>query len=117
MPDNGVEKVVLMKGWQTGGTLSGLAWMLWVMDAAPAYMLIVQPNDELRKTFSQHRINPIIAHCSSLRERVEHEARRERLEKDSILTKSFPGGCLFLGTATSTSALRSHSFQRTFAYW
>jgi phage terminase large subunit GpA-like protein len=111
MPDNGVEKVVLMKGWQTGGTLSGLAWMLWVMDAAPAYMLIVQPNDELRKTFSQHRINPIIAHCSALRERVEHELRRERLEKDSILTKSFPGGCLFLGTATSTSALRSHSFQ------
>jgi phage terminase large subunit GpA-like protein len=111
MPDNGVEKVVLMKGWQTGGTLSGLAWMLWVMDAAPAYMLIVQPNDELRKTFSQHRINPIIAHCISLREKVEHEARRERLEKDSILTKSFPGGCLFLGTATSTSALRSHSFQ------
>jgi phage terminase large subunit GpA-like protein len=111
MPDNGIEKLVLMKGWQTGGTLSGLAWTLHVMDAAPTYMLIVQPNDELRKTFSQHRINPIIASCKSLRDKIEDESRTEKLEKDSILTKSFPGGCLFLGTSTSTSALRSHSFQ------
>jgi phage terminase large subunit GpA-like protein len=110
-PDNGVEKVVIMKGWQTGGTLTGLAWTLWVMDSAPAYMLIVQPNDELRKTFSQHRINPIIAHCKSLKEKIHDEVRGDKLEKDSILTKSFPGGCLFLGTALSSSALRSHSFQ------
>lgn len=111
MPDNGIEKVVLMKGWQTGGTLTGLAWMLWVMDASPAYMLIVQPNDELRKTFSQHRINPIITHCKSLRDKVEQDVGKQKIEKDSILTKSFPGGCLFLGTSTSNSALRSHSFQ------
>ena len=67
MPDNGIEKVVLMKGFQTGGTLALLAWMLWVMDNNPAQMLIVQPNDELRTRFSKQRIEPIISNCKSLK--------------------------------------------------
>jgi phage terminase large subunit GpA-like protein len=66
MPDNGIEKVVLQKGWQTGGTLSALAMMLWVMDVSPCPMLIVQPNDELRAKFSKQRITPIVANCKSL---------------------------------------------------
>lgn len=111
MPDNGIERVVLMKGWQTGGTLSGLAWTLWVMAASPTYMLIVQPNDELRTTFSQHRLDPIIRHCKALRDKIEEERRFDKVERDSILTKKVPNGCIFLGTAKSTSALRSHSFQ------
>ncbi|RYZ82655.1 MAG: hypothetical protein EOP04_21615 [Proteobacteria bacterium] len=71
MLDNGIERVVLMKGWQTGGTLTILSWMLWVMDAAPTAMMIVQPTGELRDKFSKQRINPIIANCRSLRDKVE----------------------------------------------
>lgn len=114
MPDNGIEKVVLMKGWQTGGTLSALAWMLWVMDSAPAPMLIVQPNDELRNKFSKQRINPIIANCKSLQGRIkDFEAQKEdkNKEKDTIITKIFPGGFLNLGTSKAAVSLRSDSIQ------
>mgnify|MGYP001618482099 CR=1 FL=1 len=70
MPDNGIETVVLQKGWQTGGTLPALALMLWVMDVSPCPMLIVQPNDELRAKFSKQRITPIVANCKSLQGKI-----------------------------------------------
>jgi phage terminase large subunit GpA-like protein len=114
MPDNGIEKVVLMKGWQTGGTLAALAWMLWVMDISPAAMLIVQPNDELRTKFSKQRIAPIVANCGSLQGKIkELEVYRQgkNREKDTILTKLFPGGFLNLGTSKAAVSLRSDSIQ------
>ncbi|SMF80748.1 phage terminase large subunit family protein [Pseudobacteriovorax antillogorgiicola] len=113
MPDNGIEKVVLMKGWQTGGTLAGLAWMLWVMDAAPAPMLIVQPNDELRNKFSKQRISPIVSNCKSLQGKIEELERysSKKEAKDTLITKQFPGGFLNLGTAKSEVSLRSDTVQ------
>ncbi|SMF81553.1 Phage terminase large subunit (GpA) [Pseudobacteriovorax antillogorgiicola] len=114
MPDNGIEKVVLMKGWQTGGTLAALAWMLWVMDVAPTQMLIVQPNDELRTRFSKQRIEPIVSNCRSLQGKIKDlEAYTDytRREKSTQITKVFPGGFLNLGTSRSASSLRSDSVQ------
>lgn len=114
MPDNGVEKVVLQKGWQTGGTLSALAFMLWVMDVNPAPMLIVQPSDELRAKFSKQRIAPIVANCKSLQGKIKDLERYKRdktKEKDTIITKLFPGGFLKLGTSKSAISLRSDSIQ------
>ncbi|RYZ80185.1 MAG: hypothetical protein EOP04_26360, partial [Proteobacteria bacterium] len=113
MPDNGVERVVLMKGWQTGGTLTILAWMLWVMDAAPTSMMIVQPTGELRDKFSKTRINPIIANCRSLRDKVENQERLtgKTKERDTLISKVFPGGEVALSTSTSEQSLRSMSMQ------
>ncbi|WP_141732427.1 terminase gpA endonuclease subunit [Oligoflexus tunisiensis] len=114
MPDNGIERVVLMKGWQTGGTLTILAWMLWVMGVAPAPMIIVQPTDELREKFSKQRINPIIANCRDLRERVAEYQKQlpdSKREKDTLISKQFPGGHINLATSTSEPSLRSESAQ------
>ncbi|MDQ3235627.1 MAG: phage terminase large subunit family protein, partial [Pseudobdellovibrionaceae bacterium] len=114
MPDNGIERVVLMKGWQTGGTLTILAWMLWVLGAAPAPMIIVQPVAELRDKFSKQRINPIIANCRDLRDKVhEHQKHlaQSKKDKDTLISKQFPGGHITLSTSTSESSLRSESAQ------
>jgi phage terminase large subunit GpA-like protein len=114
MPDNGIERVVLMKGWQTGGTLTILAWMLWVMGAAPAPMMIVQPVSELRDKFSKQRINPIVANCRDLRNKVEEHQKNiagSKREKDTLISKHFPGGHITLSTSTSESSLRSESIQ------
>ncbi len=114
MPDNGIEKVVLMKGWQTGGTLTALAWMLWVMDISPTSMLIVQPNDELRNRFSKQRIEPITANCRSLRGKIKEmqdNSVAKSKEKSTLITKVFPGGFLNLGTSRAASSLRSDSVQ------
>ncbi|MDQ3233316.1 MAG: phage terminase large subunit family protein [Pseudobdellovibrionaceae bacterium] len=114
MPDNGVERVVLMKGWQTGGTLTILAWMLWVMDAAPAAMMIVQPVQELRDKFSKQRINPIIANCRSLRDKVEEHENTlpsKSKVKDTLISKNFPGGHISLSVSTSEQSLRSEACQ------
>ncbi|HYX32938.1 MAG TPA: terminase gpA endonuclease subunit [Oligoflexus sp.] len=114
MPDNGIERVVLMKGWQTGGTLTILSWMLWVMGAAPAPMIIVQPVAELRDKFSKQRINPIIANCRDLREKVKDHQKHlphSKKDKDTLISKQFPGGHITLSTSTSESSLRSESAQ------
>jgi phage terminase large subunit GpA-like protein len=113
MPDNGIERVVLMKGWQTGGTLTILAWMLWVMGVAPAPMIIVQPTEFLRDKFSKQRINPIIANCDDLRAKVsEHEQNSAgQREKNTLVSKQFPGGHLNLASAMSEPSLRSESAQ------
>ncbi|MDQ3232818.1 MAG: phage terminase large subunit family protein, partial [Pseudobdellovibrionaceae bacterium] len=115
MPDNGIEKVVLQKGWQTGGTLSALAMMLWVMDVSPCPMLIVQPNDELRAKFSKQRITPIVANCKSLQGKIKdlerYGGKMKAKERDTIITKMFPGGFLNLGTSKAAVSLRSDSIQ------
>lgn len=114
MPDNGIEKVVLQKGWQTGGTLSALAYMLWIMDISPQPLLIVQPNDELRAKFSKQRITPIVANCKSLQGKIKDLGRYGRpkdRQKDTIITKQFPGGFLNLGTSKAAVSLRSDSVQ------
>ncbi|HYX32596.1 MAG TPA: terminase gpA endonuclease subunit [Oligoflexus sp.] len=114
MPDNGIERVVLMKGWQTGGTLTILSWMLWVMDAAPSAMMIVQPTGELRDKFSKQRINPIIANCHALRDKVFEQERflsGKSKEKDTLISKVFPGGHISLSTSTSEQSLRSEACQ------
>jgi len=84
------------------------------MGAAPAPMIIVQPTDELREKFSKQRINPIIANCRDLRDKVlDHQKHlpESKKDKDTLISKQFPGGHINLATSTSEPSLRSESAQ------
>ncbi len=115
MPDNGVEKVVLQKGWQTGGTLSALAFCLWCFENSGSPVLYVFPNDELRTKFSKERLGPMIANCAALQGKVKNLERygqgKDRT-RDTIISKVFPNGSFCnLATSLSPVSLRASSIQ------
>ena len=59
-PASPVERVVLMKGAQVGGTELGLNWVGYAIHHAPGPMMIVWPTTEMAQRNSKHRIDPLI---------------------------------------------------------
>jgi phage terminase large subunit GpA-like protein len=104
-PSSPVQRVVFMKGSQTGGTEAGNCWIGYVIHQAPGPMMAVAPTVELAKRNSKQRIDPLIEESEVLRERVKE--RRSRDSGNTVLSKEFPGGVLILTGANSAVGLRS----------
>jgi phage terminase large subunit GpA-like protein len=104
-PTSPVQRVVFMKGSQTGGTEAGNNFIGYVIHEAPGPMMAVAPTVELAKRNSKQRIDPLIEESDVLRERVRE--RRSRDSGNTVLSKDFPGGVLILTGANSAVGLRS----------
>ena len=94
-----------MSGVQIGKTETGNNWIGYVIDQAPGPMLIVQPTVETAKRFSKQRLAHVIADTLCLRGKVAES--RERDSGNTILSKEFFGGVLFITGANSAVGLRS----------
>lgn len=99
------ERVVLMKGAQTGGSEAGNNWLGYVIHHAPGLMLLVMPVLAMVKRNTLTRIDPLIEATPELRERVA--AVRSRDATNSIFRKKFQGGELIMTGANSAIGLRS----------
>lgn len=108
-----VQRVVLMKGAQVGGSEVGNNWLGYVIDHSPAPMLVVQPTVELAERFSKQRIASMIAGSPVLQERVG--PARSRDSGNTIHSKEFPGGMLIITGANSAAGLRSMPIKDLFA--
>jgi phage terminase large subunit GpA-like protein len=104
-PSHPCQRVVFMKGAQTGGTEAGNNFLGYVIHHSPGPILAVQPTVELAKRFSQQRVEPLIEASPMLRERVA--PARSRDSGNTVLSKTFPGGILVLTGANSAVGLRS----------
>ena len=104
-PSSPVQRVVFMKGSQTGGTEAGNNFIGYVIHEAPGPMMAVAPTVELAKRNSKQRIDPLIEESEVLRGRVKE--RRSRDSGNTMLSKEFPGGVLILTGANSAVGLRS----------
>ena len=104
-PSHPCQRVVFMKGAQTGGTEAGNNFLGYVIHHAPGPILAVQPTVELAKRFSQQRVEPLIEASPMLRERIA--PARSRDSGNTVLAKTFPGGILVLTGANSAVGLRS----------
>jgi phage terminase large subunit GpA-like protein len=104
-PSHPCQRVVFMKGAQTGGTEAGNNFLGYVIHHAPGPILAVQPTVELAKRFSQQRVEPLIEASPILRERIA--PARSRDSGNTVLAKTFPGGILVLTGANSAVGLRS----------
>lgn len=99
------KKVIFVKSAQIGGTESGNNFLGYTMDIAPGPTMFVQPTDEMVKRLSKGRIDPLIANCPELKEKVADVKSRD--SKNTITQKSFNGGVLVLAGANSPAGLRS----------
>lgn len=104
-PSSRMERVVLMKGAQLGGSEVGLNWMGYMVQCAPGPMLMVQPTVEMAKRFSKQRVAPLVEACPELSARIKDP--RSRDSGNTMLMKEFPGGVLAITGANSAVGLRS----------
>jgi len=100
-----VERVVLCKGAQIGGTECGNNWIGYVIHHTPGPMLAVLPTVEMAKRNSKQRIDPLIEESEALSKLVK--PARSRDSGNTVLTKAFPGGLLAMTGANSAVGLRS----------
>lgn len=99
-----VERVVMMFASQIGKTEVGLNWVGYVMEHAPAPMLVVVPSLEVRKKWHLQRLAPMLRDSPALRE-LFGDRRRDAANSEDI--KTFPGGLVVLAGANSPASLAS----------
>lgn len=100
-----VQSTTLMKSSQTAGTEIALNWIGYVMDHAPAPMLVVVPTLEVRKRWVRQRVDPMIADTPSLAEKFDSRRKRDGANGEDL--KDFPEGVLVIGGANSPASLAS----------
>ena len=64
------ERVVMMKGAQTGGTEAGLNFLGYIIQNAPGLVMLVQPSLDMVRRNTVTRIDPLIASSPVLRDLV-----------------------------------------------
>lgn len=104
-PTSPIERVVMMKGAQVGGTECGNNWIGYVIHLAPGPMMAVAPTVEMAKRNSKQRIDPLIEESPTLSSLIA--PARSRDSGNTILAKEFRGGVLVLTGANSAVGLRS----------
>lgn len=100
-----VRSVSLMKAGQIFGTEIALNWVGYVMDHAPASMLVVVPTLDVRERWVKQRLDPMLETTPALAKIFN--VRRRRAGANSEAIKDYPGGMLILGGANSPATLAS----------
>jgi len=105
-----VRKVVIKKPAQSGGTEVGLNWIGYVIDHAPAPMLVVLPTLEVRERWVKQRLQPLITETPAIAGKIKSNSRDS---SNSQSIKDFEGGMLILGGANSAASLSSMPIKYT----
>ncbi len=100
-----IERVVFMKGAQTGGTEAGLNAIGYWIDHAPGTILAVWPSLDMVRRNSRVRIEPLIEGTPSLRAKIA--PARAKDPGNTVTQKEFAGGTLVMTGANSATGLRS----------
>ena len=100
-----VQRLVLMFAAQTGKTEVGLNWIGYVMQHAPAPMLVVLPTLEVRKRWVRQRLDPLLNETPVIRQIFDNRRARDAGNAEDL--KDFPGGMLVVGGANSPASLAS----------
>lgn len=95
-PSSPVWKVAFMKACQIGGTEVGNNWLSFIIDLAPAPMLLVHPTIDLAKKYSKQRLDPMVNNNPRLSGKVVERRSRDNKAASTLIYKEFPGGMLSL---------------------
>lgn len=106
-----VRSVSFMKAAQIVGTEVALNFIGYVIDHAPAPMLVVQPTLEVRERFVKQRLDPMLRGTRVIAKLFSTDRRRDRTNTEAI--KDFPAGMLILGGANSPASLASMPIKYT----
>lgn len=99
------EKVAFMKGTQVCGTEIILNFHGYVMNWQPQTMMVMMPTVEVCRKFSKQRLQTMIECTPELRAIIDDS--RSQDSGNTILTKQYQGGFMFLVGSNSSIAARS----------
>jgi phage terminase large subunit GpA-like protein len=111
-PSSRIQEICVMKGTQLGFTELGNNWFGFVADASPGPMMMIFPTAELAKDHSKQKMQPTIQETPRLKDKVREHRTRD--SGNTIQTKEFPGGILFLSGSNSGAFFRSKSIRFLF---
>ena len=101
-----VQRVVMMTSTQVAKTEAGLNWVGYAMHQMPSPMLVVTPTLQVRKRWTQQRLDPMLRESPALAKLYGAANTRNSGKTQEI--KDFPGGgMLVLGGANSAASLAS----------
>ena len=104
----GIEFVALRSSAQAGKTVTLISLIAFHIAQDPATILMVLPAAvPMARDFSRERLDPLIQASPRLARIVYH--RRSKSGSNSVTAKTFPGGSLSLGGATSAAQLASRA--------
>lgn len=104
-----VQDVTFKKATQLGASECANNFFGYVVDVAPGPMLYYMPTDKLASEHSKGKLTPTIDETPCLKEKITDS--RHKGFSNTILTKDFPGGILFLSGANSPTNLRNKSIR------
>jgi len=99
------QRIVLQFAAQLGKTEVGLNWIGYVMEHAPAPMLVVLPTLDVRKKWVRQRLDPLLTETPAIRSIFNGRSKRDAGNAEEL--KDFPGGMLVLAGANSPASLAS----------
>lgn len=111
-PEHPARKVVVKGASQLLKTQVGLNWVCALIVGAPANMIVLQPTDSLAKRVSA-RFDKTAAAVGPVRQRLA--IKRSRDNRNTINTKEFRGGTLWILTGRSASNLSEASARYVYA--
>lgn len=106
-----VARVVFMKSAQVAGTEIAINWLGYVMEHAPAEMLMVMPTLELMDRFVKRRLNRLMEETDAVSALFKGNVKRDA--GNSLGLKVYPGGSLIMAGANSPNSLRSDAVRYT----
>lgn len=99
------ERVVIMKGAQTGGTEAGLNFLGYIVCNAPGLAMLVMPSVDMVRRNTRTRIDPYFDAVPEIRRQVVPAKSRE--PGNTATHKKFVGGELVMTGANAAASLRS----------
>jgi phage terminase large subunit GpA-like protein len=109
---NPIQELCVMKGTQLGFTEVGNNWFGYVVDISPGPMMMIFPTSELAQDHSKQKLQPTIQETHCLKSKIREHRTRD--SGNTISTKEFPGGIIFLSGSNSGAFFRSKSIRFLF---
>jgi len=107
-PSHWARRVTFMKSVQVSGS-EGISNVLgWIIDAAPAPVLVVHPTIEAARDWTTEKFEPTIDATKRLHRKVSNIVIRGR-DGSTLKRKRFPGGSIVVTGANSGAGLRQKS--------
>ena len=107
-PSHWARRVSIMKGVQIAGSEGITNFLGWVIDVAPAAVLVVHPTIEAGRDWTTEKLEPTIAATRRLNRKVSNVVIRGR-DGSTLKRKRFPGGSVVVTGGNSAAGLRQKS--------
>lgn len=108
-PQSSVQEVVTITPSQWGKTQIGLNWLFYIALESPAPTMVVMPDIDLAKIYSEDKLKPAMSEMNELQTLIEDDYDTKPREK--ILKKNFPGGFWLFTGAMSKMPYRQLSIK------